>query len=207
MSKTILILIAVILTVTIILSSHLTAYSELGDTKYKPPLKQLKDGVKPQDVKCNEGKVLVFKKSNFLPICIYSDSVTKLEQRNYIQFDFNIILDQTFEAMYDNRAETNQTYPVRYLIDNGKIIDMIKEVNKEYLDIHIDADDYGVLYVELPREFLDALILGTNNDDLFIVLIDGNEVLFQEIQTTSAYRTLKINFTPDSKLIEILGVR
>ena len=55
--------------------------------------------------------------------------------------------------------------------------------------------------------FLDSIVLGTNTDDLFLVLIDGNEVLFKEIQTTSIYRTLKINFTANSELIEIFGVR
>jgi YVTN family beta-propeller protein len=47
------------------------------------PLKQFSAGIDPHDVKCNDGFSLVFKTSNFNPVCIKSSSVQKLIERGW----------------------------------------------------------------------------------------------------------------------------
>jgi len=206
MKKTNMIFLSVLFSMILIVGNISISFADNG-LNYDPPLKQIKEGVEPQDVKCNENKVLFFKSSTFSPVCIFSDSFTKLEQRKYVSHYSDYPLSQTIDVTYNNPDMSDQTIQINYLIENGNVTKITKETHKEYLDIDIIASDDGVLYLELPRMFLDSIVLGTNTDDLFLVLIDGNEVLFKEIQTTSIYRTLKINFTANSELIEIFGVR
>lgn len=57
----------------------LSTFSESDNsTKYKAPLRQIQDdGISPENVKCNEGKVLFFKISNKMPVCIYEKSIER----------------------------------------------------------------------------------------------------------------------------------
>lgn len=48
------------------------------------PLKQIKQGVAPNEIQCKESMELVFKISGE-PACVKSSSVEKLEQRGWIQ--------------------------------------------------------------------------------------------------------------------------
>jgi len=59
------------------------------------------------------------------------------------------------------------------------------------------------LEITLDREIIDAVFEGT--DDEFIVMVDGNEPSFSEINTTSQSRTLKIYLPLGSEEIEIIG--
>ena len=53
------------------------------DSQYIPPKKQLKNGVSPKDVKCNEGLELTFKASNDMPACVKPSTVEILIQRGW----------------------------------------------------------------------------------------------------------------------------
>ena len=50
---------------------------------FPPPLKQIADGVAPENVTCTEGLELVIKLSNGLPACIKPSSVSKLIDRGW----------------------------------------------------------------------------------------------------------------------------
>lgn len=50
------------------------------------PLYQIKGGVLPKDVICNEGLELIFKSSNSMPACVYHDTVDKLIELNWAQY-------------------------------------------------------------------------------------------------------------------------
>lgn len=76
----------------------LSIYSESdNNTEYKKaPLRQiLDDGVSPENVKCNEGKVLFFKISNNTPVCVNETSISKLNnfmhwnlQKHLVDYDY-----------------------------------------------------------------------------------------------------------------------
>ena len=51
---------------------------------YSPPLKQISDGVTPNDVVCNEDLKLVIKSSNMHPACVKVSSISKLMERGWI---------------------------------------------------------------------------------------------------------------------------
>ena len=91
---------------------------------------------------------------------------------------------------------------VSYEIINGKIINVIPDLDAVSLLIHIETVDDGSITLTIPRSVLDATI--NDGDDEFFVLVDGEEVDFEEI-TTSTDRTLTIEFLAGSEQIEIIG--
>jgi predicted secreted protein with PEFG-CTERM motif len=87
-------------------------------------------------------------------------------------------------------------------ISGGSVTEMEIEMDSNSLVIEVDATDNGSISITLPRDVIDA----TNNgdDDDFFVIVDGEEVDFQETKT-STDRTLTIEFPADAEEIEIFG--
>ena len=92
---------------------------------------------------------------------------------------------------------------ISYEITNGKIINIMTDMDAKSLLIDIEAWDDGSITLTIPRSVLDAKI-NDGGDDEFFVLLDGEEVDFEEI-TTSTDRTLTIEFFAGSEQIEIIG--
>ena len=69
------------------------------------------------------------------------------------------------------------------------------------------TDSSGTFDVTLERSFFDALyeIDGVVGDDVFIILVDGDEPTFTETQTNSQSRTLSIELSAGSEEVEIIG--
>jgi predicted secreted protein with PEFG-CTERM motif len=89
-----------------------------------------------------------------------------------------------------------------YEITNGKLKNVVPDMDDISLHVYIEATDNGSIELTIPRSVLDAT---TNGSDVeFFVLIDGEEVDFEEIKTSSD-RTLTIDFYPGSEQIEIIG--
>ena len=93
-------------------------------------------------------------------------------------------------------------FMVAYEITGGKLISITPDVDANSLIIAIDATNDGQLTITLPRELIDAKI-GDEDDDFF-VLVDGEEVDFDETMT-STDRTLVISFPAGAEEIEIIG--
>ncbi|MBS1267755.1 MAG: hypothetical protein MAG458_00467 [Nitrosopumilus sp.] len=91
---------------------------------------------------------------------------------------------------------------VEYEITNGKILNIIPDIDAKSLVISIEAIEEGSITLTIPRSVLDATINGVDDD--FFVLVDGEEVDFEEI-TTLIDRTLTIEFQAGSEEIEIIG--
>ena len=91
---------------------------------------------------------------------------------------------------------------ISYEITNGKVINSIPDLDAVSLLLYIESTDDGSITLTIPRSVLDATI--NNEDDQFFVLVDGEEVDFEEI-LTSTERTLTINFLAGPEEIEIIG--
>jgi len=61
----------------------------------------------------------------------------------------------------------------------------------------------GILEITLDRNFLDAIYQGS--DDQFIILVDGDDLNFEETETTSESRTLRISLPEGTEEVEIIG--
>jgi len=92
---------------------------------------------------------------------------------------------------------------IGYEITGGKLLAVTSDVDANSLIISIDATDDGSLTLTIPRSVLDALF-EDGSDDEFFVLVDGEEVDFDEI-TSSTDRTLIIEFPAGAEEIEIIG--
>ena len=91
---------------------------------------------------------------------------------------------------------------IGYEITGGKLLSIIPDVNANSLIISVDAISDGSLTLTIPRTVLDAKING--GDDDFFILIDGEEVDFEET-TSSTHRTITIAFPAGAEEIEIIG--
>ena len=70
------------------------------------------------------------------------------------------------------------------------------------LDVKV-TDTKGSLELTLDRNLIDSRYNG--KDDSFLVIADGDEVLYKETKTTQKSRTLKFNLNHDVELVEIFG--
>ena len=91
---------------------------------------------------------------------------------------------------------------ISYEITNAKLLNVIPDLDAVSLLIYIETTDEGSITLTIPRSILDASING--GDDEFFVLVDGEEVDFEE-NTTSVDRTLTIDFLAGTEQIEIIG--
>lgn len=97
---------------------------------------------------------------------------------------------------------TGTDFMVNYKITGGKLISITPDVEAHSLIIALTASQDGTLVITLPRSLIDAKM--GDQDDSFFVLVDGEEVDFEET-ATSTDRTLTIQFPAGAEEIEIIG--
>ena len=93
---------------------------------------------------------------------------------------------------------------MEYTIKGGTVEDMVVDSEIFALIVQIDATDEGTITLDLPREFIGAE-KQDGKDDMFIILIDGIEVAYQESVVHSDSRVITINFEQGDSDIEIIG--
>jgi len=93
-------------------------------------------------------------------------------------------------------------FVLSYKITGGSVLSVTPDDEANSLVVVIKTTSDGVLTITLPRALIDAKING--QDDNFFVLIDGEEVEFEET-TTDTDRTLTIAFPDGAEEIEIIG--
>ena len=91
---------------------------------------------------------------------------------------------------------------IGYEISGGKLLSIMPDVDSNSLIISIEATEDGSIDSYHPKIRMDATHDG--QDDEFFVLIDGEEVDFDET-VTSTHRTLTIGFPAGAEMIEIIG--
>ena len=91
---------------------------------------------------------------------------------------------------------------IGYEITGGNLLGITPDVDANSLIVSIDATSDGSLTLTIPRSVLDATMNGVDDD--FFVLVDGEEVDFDEV-TSSTDRTLTIAFPAGAEEIEIIG--
>ena len=110
------------------------------------------------------------------------------------------IIDSIVTATTVSVQDSNDL--ISYEITNAKLVNVIPDLDAVSLLLYIETTDEGSITLTIPRSVLDASISG--NDDEFFVLVDGEEVDFEEIKT-SYDRTLTIDFLAGTEQIEIIG--
>jgi predicted secreted protein with PEFG-CTERM motif len=132
------------------------------------------------------------------------------------------IAEKTFQFFKKPSDRTSSLFPVDipnsgsfdlgYSIIGGEISDIILNQNNYSLLIEFNAESNGNVVLKLPRENIESK---TNDgvDEIFIILIsktgtdseDFTEVQFEEIETGSDFRTVRIQFEEDDRWIKVIG--
>lgn len=91
---------------------------------------------------------------------------------------------------------------IDYDITSGSIDNLTSDINTTSMLIDITAPEDGIIKAIIPRKIIDSTY--EDQDDIFYILIDGEEVMFTE-EISDEYRILEIPYVKDSKQIEIIG--
>ena len=96
------------------------------------------------------------------------------------------------------------SYDIEYA-GNGVIVSGI-DADTDFVSLIINVDvsgSPGTLEITFERSFFDSMYQG--DDDNFIVLADGDEPTYSEIETTPQSRTLSIELPTGTEEVEIIG--
>jgi len=125
----------------------------------------------------------------------------------------NVVAETNFEfasasstpafEIFEVDAGEQGTFDVEYDIRGGTVKDMTIDFEGLSMIISIESTNDGTITLKMPRELIDAKTT-SGEDDVFIILIDGAQVNFEE-KITSSDRTITINFLEGDSDIEIIG--
>jgi len=106
--------------------------------------------------------------------------------------------------IFEVDAGSYGTFDIDYTIRGATVKDMRVDSVALALLVILETEDDGVITLELPRESIDAKIMNDQDDD-FIILIDGAEVPYRDVSKNSEFRTISIDFEEGDLDIEIIG--
>ena len=106
--------------------------------------------------------------------------------------------------IFEVDAGSYGTFDVDYTLRGATVKNMVVDSEIFALIVILETDDDGAITLKLPRESIDAKKIA-DQDDTFIILIDGIEVPYREISTNTDSRTITIEFEEGDSDIEIIG--
>jgi len=99
----------------------------------------------------------------------------------------------------------DEVYCIPYSINGGTVLSGTLSVASKTLTVNIQATDDGQITLNIPRSVLDSK--NGNNDQSFVVLVDGEEKDTATETSTSDTRTVTVPFTVGAGQIEIVGTQ
>ncbi|HSB57021.1 MAG TPA: pentapeptide repeat-containing protein [Nitrosopumilaceae archaeon] len=163
-----------------------------------PPKLQLSLGMPISEINCKQGFRFVEKASDGSPSCINPFSVKRLVEFGWADSTTPIPNIKNYDFILDS----GKLFQLTYFLDDAKLIKIRKDTSSNSLILSLDESKGGMLGIVIPREIIDAT-MGVQ-DDRFFVLIDGQEVIYNET-VNKMERTLTIDFPAGTKKIEIIG--
>ncbi|MFN3654433.1 MAG: hypothetical protein ACK4TO_03795 [Candidatus Nitrosotenuis sp.] len=149
--------------------------------KILAPLKQFKSGVPIDQIQCKDRFVAAIKSSSGNPVCVKQTSLVPLMLRDWAK----ITSFEITEGFFD------------HTIENAKILSMKVDSGEcGFILLNIQTDNDGRIEFAIPKKIFDF-------DDELIVLLDGLEVEYQELQGDFS-NTVSFSFEDGSKTVEIL---
>ena len=137
------------------------------------------------------------------------------------QYSTNVIAEITFEfynkvidsssAAFPVNIPNSGTFDVGYTIRGGEVKNIEMDLERYSILVQTSMDGNGNLVLKLPRESFDAQSGGA--DENFIVLVSKENtsaenfanVEYEEIGTSSEYRTIRITLEEGDKWVEVIG--
>ena len=162
---------------------------------------QIRDGSDPDHYVCWNFEHLLIERPNGKFACVGPYTMTKLGWEPYKHEYYNIDVHKgntVYSVFAHNTSESS-----------GMVSGIRYDAKAESLMVDMPRTNPGELFIKIPRELLDANLVrcGEVNEDpsewYFLVLVDGEEVEYDEIFTTDDHRTLVIPYEKDLRQIEI----
>ena len=123
---------------------------------------------------------------------------------------FSQVIDQS-SAVFPVDIPNSGTFDVGYTIRGGEVENITMNQERYSLLVQTTVNSNGNLVLKLPRESFDAQSDG--KDNTFIILISKEnigsknfmQVEYEEIATSSDYRTIRVPLEEGDKWIEVIG--
>jgi len=128
---------------------------------------------------------------------------------NVAEANFKFFLHKEIAELsdyYEVDASPHGTFDVEYIIRGGVLETMKVEPEIFALIVDIESTSDGSIILDLPREAVDAK-KSDGSDDLFIIIIDGMEVIYDEAITNENTRTITIQFEEGDSDIIVIGTQ
>ncbi len=139
---------------------------------------------------------------------IYTVKSTYSGQSVQTTFEFVVASSTTTPTIKSTTVKfENNVFNVETSLSNGSVksIEVDEEFASLIITISTSGKEDGTFDITLPRNLIDSKI--NNDDDEFIVLVDGDDSAFSEKGTTSTERTLSIPISSGTTEIEIIGTQ
>ncbi len=177
---------------------------------FQSPKKQHEQGLLTYEVRCNDGLVLMEKKSDGSPACIKSQTAQKLYQRGWGDFMaspqvLNSNTENQFRTMIvtSPNAPTINYYTINYTITGGKLLsaNALNEDSTVRLSLNSTSDGEIILKVPTKGHHTPDIVYGSH----FFVTIDGKQIGSPANPISPTNGTLHIKFPNGTKEITING--
>jgi len=123
---------------------------------------------------------------------------------------FGQMIDKS-SAVFPVNIPNSGTFDVGYTIRGGDVTGINMDLDRYSLLIETTVNTNGNLVLTLPRESFDAQSDGKDNTFIILISKENNEpkdfvqVEYEEIATSSDYRTIRIPLEDGDKWIEVIG--
>ena len=126
-------------------------------------------------------------------------------------FEFFSQVIDTSSAVFPVQIPNSGTFDVGYTIRGGDVTEINMSLDRYSLLVETTMDTNGNLILKLPRESFDAQSDGKDNTFIILISKENNapedfvQVEYEEIATSSDYRTIRIPLEEGDKWVEVVG--
>ena len=123
---------------------------------------------------------------------------------------FSQVIDKS-SAVFPVQIPNSGTFDVGYTIRGGDVTEINMNHDRYSLLVKTTVNANGNLILKLPRESFDAQSDGKDNTFIILISKENNEpedfvqVEYEEIATSSDYRTIRIPLEDGDKWVEVVG--
>jgi len=123
---------------------------------------------------------------------------------------FSQVIDKS-SAVFPVQIPNSGTFDVGYTIRGDDVTKINMSVDRYSLLVETTMDSNGNLILKLPRESFDAQSDGEDNTFIILISKENNksedfvQVEYEEIGTSSDYRTIRIPLEEGDKWVEVIG--
>ena len=123
---------------------------------------------------------------------------------------FNQMIDKS-SAVFPVQIPNSGTFDVGYTIRGGEVTEINMNLDRYSLLVETTVNANGNLILKLPRESFDAQSDGKDNTFIILISKENNapedfvQVEYEEIATSSDYRTIRIPLEEGDKWVEVIG--